>query len=94
MAFNVVVPVKSPAARALQLLQPPVRAAFWLHIRKLEPTADSRPISLADPRTRWQAYRFKIPLEGQTAYFTITFHFADTQDENTLVIASLDVTIV
>ncbi len=94
MAFAVVVPAKSSAARALHALQPPLRAAFWHHLRKLEPASDSSPVFFADPVSRGQAYQFKIQLEDQAAYFTVVFRFADVPDENTLIVGGIDVTIV
>jgi hypothetical protein len=84
--FTLVVTPKSDAARAVAQLQPPIRRQFWEAMDLLceNPVAHSKQVRFMSVRA--QAYRFKVEIDPSVFYFTVIFRFADTVDENTLIV--------
>ncbi|HVX83856.1 MAG TPA: hypothetical protein VH253_03490 [Phycisphaerae bacterium] len=88
--FSIVVLPKSPASRAVAALQPIVRKQFWEQINRF--SAD--PVQLSetarhDTPSLGQHFRFTVPLDDSVYYFTVIFRFADSRDENTILIADI-----
>jgi hypothetical protein len=91
--FSIVVLPKSPASRAIAQLQPVLRKKFWQHLDRFA----ENPVSLSEPagslasEARGQFYRFQIEVDDAICFFALLFKFADTRDENTILLINVQV---
>ena len=88
--YNLVVVPKSAASRTLSQLQPPLRKRFWEKLEEF--CADINENSLwatyYAPKLG-QVFQFKMEVEGSTFHVTVVFKFADSRDENTLLVSDI-----
>lgn len=88
MSFVVRILPGQPPARTLAELQPAVRQAFWQLVRSIDPAVNTS----RSPTTKGQLFQAQLPVQSVEFYFTIFFIFADSIDENTLLISEIIVT--
>ena len=87
--YRVVVDPQSAASRTLSQLQPPVRKEFWRKMDEICSDVPGHSKWTLHAGRREQVFQFKIPVEGTWFYCTVTFRFADTRDESTLLVTGI-----
>lgn len=88
--YKVVVAPKSVASRLLSQLQPPVRRRFWEKLDEFcaDVSGNSFRATYYLPK-EGQVFRFKLEVEGSVHHVAVVFKFADSQDENTLMVTNI-----
>lgn len=88
MNFVVKIIPGTPAARELSALQPSIRQAFWATVQRIQPALNCWKNQIAPG----QVFQEVITIESFVISFTVNFLFADSPDENTLLVSHLIVT--